>query len=497
MIALKAGWILTGLLWLALWLGACAGPREINGPAYSVDIMGVEDGALIDLLQASSQLIRLQDQPLETLGDLEQRAKVDLERLSKALRSEGYYAASLQYTIDQETKPPSVTLEIDPGPQYRLAEYEVNYQGAEPPTATGRPSLSELGLTISMPARAAEILAARQRLVTLLGKRGYPLAWVTDRKSFVQHDRQTMTVRLTVDVGPMAHSRELKEEYNHLGDSERALRIKEEALGPKHPDVVRDLKELAGLYYELAALIHAQGRYAEAEPLHRRALAIKESALLVGPKHPDVATSLNNLALLYEAQGRYGEAEAFYERALGIWEQALGPEHPKVAGSLNNLADLYRIQGRYAEAEPLHRRALAIKEKVLGPDHPEVAQSLSDLAELYYAQRRYGDAEPLYKRARAIRDKSLGPEHPNVAIRLNNLALLYQAQGHYAEAELLYQRALEILENTPGLAHPNVATSLENYASLLRETGRSEEAEEFEARAKAIGAKDAQNNPVE
>ncbi len=42
---------------------------------------------------------------------------------------------------------------------------------------------------------------------------------------------------------------------------------------------------------------YAQGKYAEAEPLHKRALAIFEKAL--GPHHPSVAHSLNNLALLY------------------------------------------------------------------------------------------------------------------------------------------------------------------------------------------------------
>ncbi|MFN3920758.1 MAG: tetratricopeptide repeat protein, partial [Methylohalobius sp.] len=32
----------------------------------------------------------------------------------------------------------------------------------------------------------------------------------------------------------------------------------------------------------------------------------------VGPNHPDVATSLNNLALLYYAQGQYALAEPLY-----------------------------------------------------------------------------------------------------------------------------------------------------------------------------------------
>ena len=84
------------------------------------------------------------------------------------------------------------------------------------------------------------------------------------------------------------------------------------------------------------------------------ARAIREKAL--GPEHPDVAASRNNLAELYQAQGRYAEAEPLYRRSLAIWEKALGPEHPHVATGLNNLTVLYRAQGRYAEAEPLFRR---------------------------------------------------------------------------------------------------------------------------------------------
>ncbi len=66
-----------------------------------------------------------------------------------------------------------------------------------------------------------------------------------------------------------------------------------------------------------------------------------------------MATSLNNLAALYKAQGRYAEAEPLHKRALAIFEKALGPKHPDVAQSLNNLAVLYATQGKYAEAEPL------------------------------------------------------------------------------------------------------------------------------------------------
>ena len=260
----------------------------------------------------------------------------------------------------------------------------------------------------------------------------------------------------------------------------RSLAIYEKALGPEHPKVGTSLNNLAGLY-------RAQGRYAEAEPLIRRDLAIQEKAL--GPVHPDVGTSLNNLAGLYQDQGRYSEAEPLYRRSLAIREKALRPEHPAVGESLNNLAELYRDQGRYAEAEPLYRRSLAIREKALGPDHPAVGHSLNNLAELYRAQGRLAEAEPLYRRNLAIQEKALGPQHADVGIALNNLAGLYRAQGRYADAEPLVRRNLAIREKALGPEHPNVGTSLNNLAALHQDQGRYAEAEPLYRRSLAIREK--------
>ena len=101
------------------------------------------------------------------------------------------------------------------------------------------------------------------------------------------------------------------------------------------------------------------GDYAKAEPLHKRSLAITEKAL--GPDHPDVATSLNNLAGLYDTQGHYARAEPLYKRSLAIFEKALGADHPHVATSLENLAVLYRATKRNEEAGKLERRATKIR----------------------------------------------------------------------------------------------------------------------------------------
>ncbi len=192
--------------------------------------------------------------------------------------------------------------------------------------------------------------------------------------------------------------------------------------------------------------------YGRAEPLYERALAIREAAL--GKNHPDVADALNNLASLYLDQGLYGRAEPLYQRALAIREAALGKNHPDVASSLNNLAILYMEQGLYGRAEPLYQRALAIREAALGKNHPDVADSLNNLAILYVDQGLYGRAEPLHERALAIREAALGKHHPDVADSLDNLASLYVDQGLYGRAEPLYERALAIREAALGKNHP-------------------------------------------
>jgi tetratricopeptide (TPR) repeat protein len=120
----------------------------------------------------------------------------------------------------------------------------------------------------------------------------------------------------------------------------------------------QDSDDVAAINSKVAQL-YKQGKYSEATEVAKRALALAEKAL--GPDHPDVGHSMNNLALLQKSQGRYAEAEPLYRRSLALWEKALGANHPDVGTSLNNLAMLYEDQGRYAEAEPLYRRSLGLR----------------------------------------------------------------------------------------------------------------------------------------
>lgn len=90
---------------------------------------------------------------------------------------------------------------------------------------------------------------------------------------------------------------------------------------------------------------------------------ISSAERALGPNHPDVAGRLVLLANLYQSEGRFAEAEALYNRALAIREDAFGPSDAQVAQTLNQLADLYRAQGRTREAEMVSRRAATIRQE--------------------------------------------------------------------------------------------------------------------------------------
>ena len=71
--------------------------------------------------------------------------------------------------------------------------------------------------------------------------------------------------------------------------------------------------------------------------------------------------ALNQQVMDLYRQGNYDRAAVVAQRALEVAEQNLGPDHPDVANSLNNLADLYRATNRIEEAEKLQQRTAQIR----------------------------------------------------------------------------------------------------------------------------------------
>jgi hypothetical protein len=85
------------------------------------------------------------------------------------------------------------------------------------------------------------------------------------------------------------------------------------------------------------------GDLASADELLKSAARIQEAAL--GPLHPDLVSTLNNLGIVAEKTGRTGDAEAFYRRAAATASASLPSDHPIVADSRKTLEDFCRERG--------------------------------------------------------------------------------------------------------------------------------------------------------
>jgi len=130
----------------------------------------------------------------------------------------------------------------------------------------------------------------------------------------------------------------------------RAL-AKAEELGPQERGIA--LNGLGELY-------RRQGRHADAERMLRRAIEVKEEGL--GPDHPDVATSLTNLGLVYAAAGHEAEAVPVLERAAAIQEKNAGDRAPGLPRTLTALAQVYRQLGREHDAFVVETRVKLLPE---------------------------------------------------------------------------------------------------------------------------------------
>ncbi|MEO8255919.1 MAG: DUF2914 domain-containing protein [Acidobacteriota bacterium] len=107
----------------------------------------------------------------------------------------------------------------------------------------------------------------------------------------------------------------------------------------------------AGRMLELAEQAALKNDLAFADELLRGAARIQEIEL--GPLHPDLANTVNNLAVVAEKTGRLDDAEKLYRRAVAIASASLPMDDPMIAASRQNLEDFCRAHGFPRETRPM------------------------------------------------------------------------------------------------------------------------------------------------
>jgi tetratricopeptide (TPR) repeat protein len=274
----------------------------------------------------------------------------------------------------------------------------------------------------------------------------------------------------------------------HLLDSEGRLAEAEammrRALNIAEQNSIHNTSDLIIILDSLGQLLQKTDRFAEAEPLMRRTLKLTEQKH--GTTHPAIVKGLNSLGLLLQVTNRLSEAEMLLRRALEISEMNLGSDDPLVAYTLNNLGLVLKSSGRLDEAELLMKRALSVLEKNFGDSQLRLATTLNNLGSLLHEKGRLSEAGIVLERALKIQEGQLGGDHPKLAMKLNNLGLLLVDLGKLEEAEIYLRRALSIVEQNYGNKHSDVATGLNSLAGVLRRTNRKHEAVQMRRRAVII-----------
>ncbi len=118
------------------------------------------------------------------------------------------------------------------------------------------------------------------------------------------------------------------------------------------------LAELASAEHD-GQLFFEDGFYNSAAVSFETALSIREQEL--GPDHPDLVNTLNYLGLVYSKQQKYSQAMKYYTRAIGIRIHSYGSNDLSVADSLRRLASVCAEQGDQVQADKLLARAAAIE----------------------------------------------------------------------------------------------------------------------------------------
>jgi tetratricopeptide (TPR) repeat protein len=153
-----------------------------------------------------------------------------------------------------------------------------------------------------------------------------------------------------------------------------------------------------------------QGDFAEATPTQQRVLDV--SKRLLGEKHPETLTAMNNLASTLAMLGDLAQARRLQERLLDLTRCAQGQEHPDTLAAMNNLAETLRAQGEFANARELQEHVLAANIRI-GRDTQETLSAMNNLALTLQSQ---GDLKRVISLQEAVAIASehvFGPESPN------------------------------------------------------------------------------------
>jgi translocation and assembly module TamA len=169
-------------------------------------VVGVEDRALREAIERA---VGEEQSPATSRNEARRRARAAADSAEALLRSEGYYASTIEPDIG-EGDSPEAQVKIDPGPRFKLAEPAVEWVGPPPDAQTVDAATGVLALAPGAPGRAADVIAAEGRASAILQARGYADARIEPRNVVVDHADHSVKPTFKYSAGALVHLDGLK-----------------------------------------------------------------------------------------------------------------------------------------------------------------------------------------------------------------------------------------------------------------------------------------------
>jgi TPR repeat protein len=256
----------------------------------------------------------------------------------------------------------------------------------------------------------------------------------------------------------------------------RTLAIKEKLYGARSLKVAAMLDSISGLFL-------ATDQFDTAAIWSRRALVINEELNEIA-----TSNSLRQLAAVMLARADYAEAEKLLLRSLALMEKSLGQDSPFLAGPLNTLAFIYDKQLAYDKAGATLERAIKLHGAQAYPEPMAMANYQNNLASIRIGQKKYAEAEALLQESQASKVRLLGDNNSELSSELYLMGRLYKSRQQYDKAQASLQRALA-LRDVPIYRGRSTADVLQELGEVYRAQGMDEQAEAALSRALAIRSK--------